>query len=73
MVGRGSHGPHTLLAFFAVTAVALLLLAWQAEEQGGFIDLWLTPDQQARIAYEESLSPDLRTQQLLALYRSLVA
>ena len=52
MVGRGSHGPHTLLAFFAVTAVALLLLAWQAEEQGGFIDLWLTPDQQARIAYE---------------------
>ena len=52
MVGRASHGPRTLLAFLGVTAAAMLVLAWQAQEQGGFVDLWLTPDQQARIAYE---------------------
>jgi Ca-activated chloride channel family protein len=37
---------------FLITAAAGALLAWQASQVGGFSGLWLTPDQQARRAYE---------------------
>jgi Ca-activated chloride channel family protein len=39
-------------AFMAVTLVAGGLLLWQTRQLGDFGSLWLTPDQQARRAYE---------------------
>jgi Ca-activated chloride channel family protein len=41
-----------IAAFAFVTVVAGGLLVWQAVEAGDFLSLWLTPDQQARRAYE---------------------
>jgi len=35
-----------------VTLFALSNLGWQAYQRGDFVGLWLTPDQQARLAYE---------------------
>ena len=39
-------------AFAAVTLVAAGVIAWQVLKAGDFLSLWLTPDQQARRAYE---------------------
>ena len=38
--------------FLVVTAAAAVALCWQLLSAGDFIDLWLTPDQQGRLAYE---------------------
>ena len=38
--------------FIAVTMVAAIAFAWQFSRVGSFESLWLTPDQQARRAYE---------------------
>lgn len=40
------------LQLASVTLVALLALAYMRGADGQFIDLWLTPDQQGRLAYE---------------------
>ena len=40
------------VAYAAVTVVAAGALAWQLVQVGDFTSLWLTPDQQARGAYE---------------------
>ena len=40
------------VAYAAVTVVAAGALAWQLVQVGDFTSLWLTPDQQARRAYE---------------------
>ena len=47
---RGSAG--FVAAFAFVTVVAGGLLVWQGVQAGDFLSLWLTPDQQARRAYE---------------------
>lgn len=38
--------------FAAVTALAAIALAWQWREHDSFVELWLSADQQARLAYE---------------------
>lgn len=35
-----------------ISLIAAIALGWQAQRAGGFVDLWLTPDQQGRRAYE---------------------
>jgi Ca-activated chloride channel family protein len=40
------------IAFVVVTLVAGGALLWQSRQAGDFMSLWLTPDQQARRAYE---------------------
>jgi Ca-activated chloride channel family protein len=40
------------IAFVVVTLVAGGALLWQKRQAGDFLSLWLTPDQQARRAYE---------------------
>lgn len=52
MVSRAQGRFRMPVALLLATFVAALALAWQAREQGGFLNLWLTPDQQARLAYE---------------------
>jgi Ca-activated chloride channel family protein len=53
MVTRRQNGTVSLSAALAlVTIVAGGLLAWQVTQVGDFTSLWLTPDQQARRAYE---------------------
>lgn len=39
-------------ALLLVTVICALALAWQGSHHGSFISLWLTPDQQARLAYD---------------------
>jgi len=53
MVRRRQHGAISIAAaFVAVTLLAGGALVWQALQVGDFRSLWLTPDQQARRAYE---------------------
>ena len=53
MVMRRQDGSVSFTAALAlVTIVAGGLLAWQVTQVGDFTSLWLTPDQQARRAYE---------------------
>ena len=40
------------VAVLIVTLIAGGALVWQTTQVGNFISLWLTPDQQARLAYE---------------------
>jgi Ca-activated chloride channel family protein len=42
-------GPASLVL---VTLIAAGLLVWEGARLGGFADLWLTPDQQGRLAWE---------------------
>jgi Ca-activated chloride channel family protein len=51
--GRYRFGWHLLL----VTTAGILALAWQARTEGGFLALWLTADQQARLAFEDKDFP----------------
>jgi Ca-activated chloride channel family protein len=39
-------------ALVLITVVAAAALAWQGWREGDFVSLWLTPDQRARLAYE---------------------
>ena len=41
-----------IAGFAFVTLVAAGMLVWQRVQEGDFLSLWLTPDQQARRAYE---------------------
>jgi Ca-activated chloride channel family protein len=41
-----------IAAFTAVTLVSAAMLVWQGVRAGDFLSLWLTPDQQARRAYD---------------------
>ena len=53
MVTRRQNGTVSFTVAFALaTIVAGGLLAWQLTQVGDFTSLWLTPDQQARRAYE---------------------
>ena len=53
MVTGGKNSTGTFSVVLAlVTIVAGGLLAWQTTQVGDFTSLWLTPDQQARRAYE---------------------
>ncbi len=55
MVSRTGHKKAGLgfgAKFALVTAVAVALLAWSASRVGDVVSLWMTPDQQARRAYE---------------------
>ena len=45
--------PRTGLYLLLVTVAGLAALAWQARAEGGFLALWLTPDQLARTAFED--------------------
>jgi len=40
------------LSFGLLTTITVAALGWQLSHSGDFISLWLTPDQQARRAYE---------------------
>jgi Ca-activated chloride channel family protein len=40
------------VALAVVTAMAAAAMAWQASRAGDFAALWMTPDQRARLAYE---------------------
>lgn len=53
---RGSM--HFGVALTLVTVVAAAALAWQTWRAGDFMLLWLTPDQQARLAYERLEFPE---------------
>ena len=44
--------------FIIVTLLAAAALAWQLSRVGDFESLWLTPDQQARFAYEALAFPE---------------
>jgi Ca-activated chloride channel family protein len=44
--------------FVFVTGLAIAALAWQATQYDSFIDLWLSPDQQAQIAYNNLEFPE---------------
>ena len=44
--------------FIIVTLLAAAALAWQLSRVGDFGSLWLTPDQQARFAYEALAFPE---------------
>ena len=55
MVGRAENrrgSANFVVAFALVTVVAGGALVWQGVQAGDFLSLWLTPDQQARRAYE---------------------
>ena len=55
MVGRAENrrgSANFVVAFALVTVVAGGALVWQVVRAGDFLSLWLTPDQQARRAYE---------------------
>jgi len=43
---------HVIAAFAFITVIAAGVLVWQLLKVGDFVSLWLTPDQQARRAYE---------------------
>ena len=47
-----------ILALAFVTLVAAGMLVWQRVQAGDFVSLWLTPDQQARRAYEALEFPE---------------
>lgn len=44
--------------FAIVTVLAGVTLAWQATQHASFIDMWLSPDQQAQIAYNNLQFPE---------------
>ncbi|MGB5164761.1 MAG: tetratricopeptide repeat protein [Woeseiaceae bacterium] len=44
--------------FVLITALAAAALAWQMTRSGDFVSLWLTPDQQARLVYEQRQFPE---------------
>lgn len=50
---RQAIRPRTGSYLLLVTVAGLAALAWQARAEGGFLALWLTPDQQARSAFED--------------------
>jgi len=55
MVTRKPHQRTSLrlgIASLLITIIALAALAWQFWLKGDFVALWMTPDQQARRAYE---------------------
>jgi Ca-activated chloride channel family protein len=41
------------LYLLLVTVAGIAAFAWQAHAEGGFLALWLTPDQQARAAFDD--------------------
>jgi Ca-activated chloride channel family protein len=49
---RRPRWPGLAVQLLGVTVIAAAYLGWQAVERGGFVSLWLTPDQQARFLYE---------------------
>jgi Ca-activated chloride channel family protein len=55
MVRPSQKGPRSRTGTYLVlvTVAGLVALAWQARMEGGFLALWLTPDQQARTAFED--------------------
>jgi Ca-activated chloride channel family protein len=46
------------IQFAVVTVLAVAALAWQATRHDSFIDLWLSPDQQAQLAYNSLEFPE---------------
>ena len=40
------------VSVLVVTLVACISAGWQTYQRGDFVGLWLTPDQQGRLAYE---------------------
>ena len=59
MVTRRQNGAVSFtVALVLVTIAAGGLLAWQVTKVGDFMSLWLTPDQQARRAYESLAFPE---------------
>jgi Ca-activated chloride channel family protein len=53
MVRRRQKGAvSVIVAFVIITLAAGGALLWQTRQAGDFLSLWLTPDQQARRAYE---------------------